>query len=211
MPKAVSVLIWIHVLVAAAFANPLAGNVMGVWPVAVAVAVPGIQLNPSLVPHKAPRPVLPRIDQNACPFEGCQFGRWTVRQSVRLYSTWKANRTLTATLRKGQVVTAISGIHITFAPSEVLVTAPIEQYDLKTGDHVFGYMHLGEGFFNAWFNGWWVDSFDGSGVAPACSRDCHARLVNPGRMEWWVQIEANRATGWTNQTDRFDGKDALAK
>jgi len=169
------------------------------------------QLNPSLVPRKAPRPALPKIDRNACPFEGCRFGTWTVRQSVPLYSTWKRNRTRVATLRRGQVVTAITGINITFAPSEILVTAPIDRYNLKPGDRVFKYQNLGEGFFNAWFNGLWVDDFDGSSVAPGCTRDCRAEVVNPGRVEWWVQIKtADRVTGWTRQTDRFDGKDALA-
>jgi len=170
-----------------------------------------LQLDPSLVPRKAPRPALPKIDQNACPFEGCQFGKWTVLQTVALYSTWKRDRTLVKTLRKGQVVTAITGINITFEPSEILVTAPIEQYNLKPGDRVFGYMNLGEGFFNAWFNGFWVDVFDASSVAPGCTRDCHAKVVKPGRLEWWVQIKlADSVTGWTKQTDRFDGKDALA-
>ena len=178
---------------------------------ALGVAALLLQLDPSLVPRKAPRPALPRIDQQACPFEGCQFGRWTVRQRVPLYSTWKRNRTLVVTLHKGQVVRAITGINITLEPSEILVTAPIEQYGLKPGDRVFGYMNLGEGFFNAWFNGLWLDVFDGSSVAPGCSRDCHARLVNPGRLEWWVQIKVtDRVAGWTRQTDRFDGKDAVA-
>jgi hypothetical protein len=109
------------------------------------------------------------------------------------------------------VVTAITGINITFEPSEILVTAPIEQYGLKRGDRVFGYMNLGEGFFNAWFNGLWLEVFDGSSVAPGCSRDCHAKLVNPGRVEWWVQIKvADRVAGWTKETDQFDGQDALA-
>ena len=175
------------------------------------VAVLLTQLDPSLVPRNAPRPALPKLDQNACPFEGCQFGKWTVRQSVALYSTWKRNRTLVMTLGKGQVVIAITGINITFEPSEILVTSPIEQYNLKPGDRVFGYMNLGEGFFNAWFNGLWVDVFDGSSVAPGCTRDCHARVVSPGRVEWWVQIKvADRVTGWSKQTDRFDGKDVLA-
>src|SRR5438477_560763 len=139
-----------------------------------------IQLDPSLVPRKALRPALPKIDQHACPFEGCQFGKWTVRQNVALYSTWKRNRTPVGTLRKGQVVTAITGINITFEPSEILVTATIDQYHLKLGDRVFGYMNLGEGFFNAWFNGFWVDVFDGSSVAPGCTRDCRAKVVSPG-------------------------------
>ncbi len=91
------------------------------------------------------------------------------------------------------------------------MTAPIDQYHLKPGDRVFGYMNLGEGFFNAWFKGFWVDVFDGSRVAPGCARDCYARILNPGRTEWWGEIAfGSRLVGWTKQTDRFDGKDALA-
>jgi len=169
-----------------------------------------IQLDPALVPRKAAKPALPKIDQHACPFEGCQLGRWTARQSVAVYSTWKLNRTRIATLRKGQVVTAITGINITFEPFEILMTAPIAQYNLTPGDRVFGYMNLGEGFFNAWFNGMWLETFDGSSIAPGCTRDCHGTVVKPGRMEWWVQIRfANGREGWTKQTDHFDGKDAL--
>ena len=170
-----------------------------------------IQLDPSLVARTAAKPALPRIDQHACPFEGCQFGRWTARQSLAVYSTWKPTRTRIATLRTGQVVTAITGINITFEPFEILVTAPIAQYNLNPGDHVFGYMNLGEGFFNAWFNGMWLETFDGSSIAPGCTRDCLGTLVKPGRMEWWVQIKLTSGVeGWTKQTDRFDGKDALA-
>ncbi len=169
-----------------------------------------IQLDPSLVPHQAAKPLLPKIDRNACPFEGCQFGKWTVRQNVNLYSTWRRNRTLVRTLHKGQVVRAMTGVHLTFEPSEILVTAPIEQYGLKPGDRVFGYMNIGEGFFSAWFNGLWVDEFDGSGVEPGCARHCQATMIRPGRVEWWVEIEVNgQVRGWTNRTDRFDGKDAL--
>jgi hypothetical protein len=168
------------------------------------------QLDPSLVPHRAPRPTLPKIVRNACPFEGCQFGRWVARERVPLYSTWQRTRTVVRTLDKGQVVTAVTGIHITYAPSEIRVTAPIQEYGLQPGDRVFGYMNVGEGVFNAWFNGSWVDGFDGSRVEPGCVRNCAAVLVRPGRFEWWVQIDVDGGvTGWTRQTDRFDGKDAL--
>jgi len=176
----------------------------------ILIAILLAQLDPSLVPRKLSRPTLPRVDEHACPFEGCRFGKWTVRQDVALYSTWKRNRTVVGRLRKGQVVTATTGINITFEPSEILVTAPIPQYNLQPGDLVFGYMNVGEGFLNAWFNGFWVDLFDSSAIAPGCVRNCAGKFVKPGRYEWWVRIRfGDRLTGWSNQTDRFDGKDAL--
>ena len=172
------------------------------------------QLNPSLAPRKAEKPALPKIDENACPFEGCQFGAWTSTDEVQLYSTWKSDRAPVVKVGKGDSVTALTGIHITFEPEEIQVTAPIPQYGLEPGDVVFGYMNLGEGVFNAWFKGNWVDEFDGSGtVRPddlGCSHKCNAKLVRPGRFEWWVEIKAkNGAVGWTQETSKFTGSDAL--
>jgi len=170
------------------------------------------QLSPALVPKQSPKPRLPKVNENACPFEGCQFGEWTVRKPVRLFSTWKRKQTPLRRLAKGEVVRALTGIHITFEPSEISVTAPMPQYGLKPGDTVFGYMNLGEGFFNAWFKGMWVEEFDGSAIVPGCSRNCSARLVKPGTFELWVQLRTrDGVTGWTKETDSFDGKDALGR
>jgi hypothetical protein len=170
------------------------------------------QLDSSLTPQPAPKPVLPKIDKNACPFEGCQFGAWTATDDVQLFSTWTEERKLVATISKGQQVTAITGVHITLASSEVQVTMPLPNYGLKPGDIVYGYMYKGEGVFSAWFNGYWVEDFDGSGVAGAgCNRNCSAKLLREGRFEWWVQVKMkDGTTDWTKDTDRFDGKDALS-
>lgn len=169
------------------------------------------QLNPALTPQTAPKPALPKIDQNACPFEGCQFGPWTAREQVQLFSTWKSGRKQVATISKGEKVTAITGVHVTAEPSESQITTPIPQYGLKPGDIIFGYMNLGEGVFNAWFNGYWVEDFDGSGIdGLGCSRKCNAKLIKPGRFEWWVEIKTkNGGLAWTRDGDKFDGTDAL--
>ena len=169
------------------------------------------QLDPSLTPQKAAKPNLPKIDEKSCPFEGCQFGAWTATDQVQLFSTWKEDRKPIVIVSKGEVVTAITGIHITFEPSEIQVTAPIADYGLKPGDTIFGYVYKGEGVFSAWFNGYWVEEFDGSGVADAgCTRKCNGKLLKEGHVEWWVEIKTKDGTvGWTKDTDKFDGKDAL--
>lgn len=173
------------------------------------------QLNPALTPQKAPKPALPKIDENACPFEGCRFGKWTAREPVQLYSTWRSDRKPLRTLGKGEAATAVTGVYITFEPAEIQVTAPMPQYGLNPGDTVFGYMSIGEGFFNAWFNGYWVQEFDGSGVespdGSGCNRNCTGKLLKPARSEWWVKIRTNDGTiGWAKDADKFDGADALA-
>jgi hypothetical protein len=173
------------------------------------------QLDPAITPQTAPKPTLPKIEENACPFEGCQFGSWTAHEQVQLYSTWKPDRKPVSTIAKGDEVTAVTGIYITFEPSEIQVTAPMPDYGLKPGDMVFGYMSHGEGFFSAWFNGYWVELFDGSGIETTddsgCHRKCNAKLLKPGRAEWWVEVKAQDGTiGWTKDSDKFDGSDALA-
>jgi len=179
------------------------------------VALPGLlaapQLDPSLTPQKAPKPTLPKIDEKACPFEGCQFGPWTATDQVQLFSTWKKDRKPLVTISKGEAVTAITGVHVTFEPSEIKVTAPMPAYGLKPGDMIYGYMYKGEGVFSAWSNGYWVEDFDGSGIAEAgCNRNCNARLLKDGRTEWCVEIKTNDGTtGWTKDTNKFAGKDAL--
>ncbi len=175
-------------------------------------ALLALQLNPALVPHRAPQPRLPKVDTSACPFEGCQFGAWTATDAVPIFKTWKAKGPPVRWLKKGDPVTALTGINITFEPARMEVTAPMSQYGLIPGDMIFGYMNLGEGVFNAWFNGTWVEEFDGSGVTGlGCARHCTAKLVKPGRAEWWVQVRlADGTTGWTKDADKFDGKDALA-
>ncbi len=173
------------------------------------------QLDPALTPQKAPKPALPKIDENACPFEGCQYGTWIARDQVLLYSTWKSDIKPLRTIAKGEAVTALTSVHITFEPSEIQVTASMPQYGLKPGDIIFGYMSIGEGYFSAWFNGNWVEEFDGSGIealdGSGCRRNCTAKLLKSGRSEWWVKLKTkDGTTGWTKHDDKFHGKDALA-
>ena len=183
------------------------------WRILTQAVLLAAQLDPSLTPHKAPKPALPKVDQNSCPFEGCQFGTWTVTQPARIYSTWEPQRKLLRTLPAGEKVSALTGVYITIEPSQVRVTAPMPEYNLKPGDTVFLYMSIGEGFYSAWFNGYWVDEFDGSSIRGlGCNRGCTAELLKPGRTEWWVRIKAADGTiGWTRDSDHFDGKDALAR
>jgi len=173
-------------------------------------------IDPALTPQKSPKPTLPKIDQNACPFEGCQFGQWTATETVQVFSTWKSERKPLRNIEKGETVTAVTGIYITYEPAEIRVTEPISQYDLKPGDLVLGYMNLGEGFLNAWFNGYWVEEFDGSMIempdGSGCQRKCNAKLLKPSRSEWWVEVKTkDGTTGWIKDAEKFDGKDSLAR
>lgn len=46
-------------------------------------------------------------------------------ERVQIYSTWKADRKALGSVEKGETVQALTGIHITFEPEEIQVTAPM--------------------------------------------------------------------------------------
>jgi hypothetical protein len=164
---------------------------------------------------EAKRPALPVVDINACPFEGCRFGKWTVIRTSALYTTWKANRRAIGTLEKGQVVTGMTGVHVTRRPDVIYVFRAIPELGLKAGDVVLRYMYLGEGYANIWANGRYIKSADLTFVTEksgfGCLRDCQAAVEENGEKEWWVEVKTSSGeVGWTKADYNFDGVDALA-
>jgi len=161
-----------------------------------------------------PEPSLPVIDYNACPFEGCHFGKWIVSRDSTVYSTWRRGRKPVATLQKGQVVTGLTGVHITHAPDRIEVSSPIAELGLQPGDIILRYMYRGEGFADIWTKGQWKKEYDcgfitekdGSG----CSRDCPAKVISSGRKDWWVRVKTSQGSiGWTKVEGQFDCMDLL--
>lgn len=131
-----------------------------------------------------------------------------------LYSTWRRGRKILRRLRKGEVVTALTGIYITFRPDEYRVIAPLsdeglESVDddgLKPGDTIFGYMNRGEGALDVWFKGHWVPGFYAGGFDTlGCNPVCTTKLLKRGRSEWWVKLKTKEGTiGWTKDGYKFD-------
>lgn len=161
-------------------------------------------------------PELPVVDENACPFEGCTFGKWKVAKGSTVYSSWKDDRVAIAKLTIGQEVTGLTGVHITRKPDRILVKQDLPTLGLKRGDVVLRYMNLGEGFANLWAGGKWHKDEDGSFISEedgmGCQRDCAAVVIEKGVKEWWVQIKtADAKIGWVLVEGNFEGMDSLAE
>jgi hypothetical protein len=160
-------------------------------------------------------PSLPVIDLNACPFEGCSFRKWIVLSETQMYSTWKnEGRKNVVTLAKGQIVTGLTGVHLTFEPDRIRVLKAMPELRVQPGDIILRYMYQGEGFADIWVNGEWKKSYDCSFVTEeddsGCLRNCSARVISEGRKEWWVRIQtAGGITGWSLAGDQFDCMDSL--
>ena len=162
----------------------------------------------------APEPALPVIDYDACPFEGCAFRKWIVSKDVALYSTWKNEREPVTTLKKGQVVAGLTGVHLTFEPDRIQVLQPLPELGLQPGDIILLYMNRGEGFADIWANGKWWKEYDCSFIAaqndPSCLGKCSAKEILKGRKEWWVQVKTSDGlTGWSKAAGQFNCMDML--
>jgi hypothetical protein len=161
-----------------------------------------------------PAPVLPVIDYNACPFEGCTFGKWILTRDSEIFSTWKLPRKPVASLRTGEVVTGLTGVHITHSPDRVEVLSAIPELGVQPGDVILRYMYRGEGYADIWVKGTWHREYDCTFITEktdgGCLRDCAAKVVSAGRKDWWVRLRTSQGSiGWTKVEDQFNCIDSL--
>lgn len=160
-------------------------------------------------------PSLPVVDDNACPFEGCTFRKWFVARDSTIFSSWKDDRKPVSTLKKGEVVTGLTGVHITYEPDRIKVLKPIPELHLQPGDIILRYMYHGEGFADIWVKGQWKKEYDCTFITEkdgsGCLRDCLAKVVSEGRKDWWVRLKtAQGSIGWAKVEDQFDCMDDLS-
>jgi hypothetical protein len=158
-------------------------------------------------------PSLPKVDLNSCPFEGCQFGKWTADKPVTVYSTWKTGRKPIAKLQKAEEVIALTGINLTIRPAKGIFSQDSPMLGAKKGDVAYMYQNCGEGASDLWTHGRFIKCADpnfswkrGSG----CEDKCDGKYTDLGKSEWWAQIRLkNGSTGWVLAPGNFDGTDAL--
>jgi hypothetical protein len=163
-----------------------------------------------------PAPSLPFYDWKACPFEGCVYRQWIARKSVVSYDTWKKDRRPIAQIAKGDVVTGVTGVVITFVPGLIRVDHDLPDGSLKRGDTILTYTYRGEGYAAVWFKGRYYSEFDISFTkwpdGQGCGGShCAATYVSLGKKVWWAQVKHKSGRmAWVNmeQAD-FEGIDLL--
>jgi hypothetical protein len=165
-------------------------------------------------------PTVPFEDEGACPFEGCVYREWTAKSAIRVRTARRIDASIAFMLRAGERVAALTGIVITVKAGRVQFR---ESRTLKTGsgsvridpgETLYLLTYQGEGFTKAWFKGKLFIDVDTveffNGVCDIEPSRCAGRIIEKSQTEWWVQVR-NRAggVGWTNEAEKFDGKDAL--
>jgi len=183
------------------------------------IAVDAPRQQPEQKPYVAPftsmpePPKLPKVDLNSCPFEGCQFGKWTATATVVVYSTWESMREPITTLSKGDVVTALTGVNIVLQPGKGVFDRDVALYGAKKGDTAYMYQDCGEGAVDLWVHGRFIKCADPEfswQPGYGCQKNCDGRWLSLGKSEWWAQIRlSDGTTGWVLMEGNFDGVDAL--
>jgi hypothetical protein len=176
------------------------------------------------------KPPLPFYDWNACPFECCRYGSWTLRQSVSFHQSHAEGSRVTFRLEQGQIVTGITGVVITKRCGTTRATKSAEivgiakdgvspSLSLKPGETICTLHSEGENESLFWYDG---NLYSGelpdpedSGKSP---RSEELRTETKPVTEWWVMIKAASVcngiscragdVGWSRETSAFEHMDA---
>lgn len=170
-------------------------------------------------------PPLPYEDAGACPFEGCKYREWQVNAAASIHAIRRDDSPILATVAKGEKVQALTGVVVTIKASRVQfdktqqLSSSAGPIEVMPGQTLYLLTYLGEGNSRAWLNGTLYRWVDISGVTRAdgwCGfgdrSRCAGRELEKPETQWWVQIRtAAGKVGWTRETTKFDGKDALGR
>ena len=161
----------------------------------------------------------------ACPFECCQYNRWTARVPITVYGAERDTLNVTGRLEAGTQFEAETGnVHV--SPIGLVVVTDSVSVErpgggtalLSPGDTVRVLDYIGEGYYHVMADD---DEFLASAfwAPPGVDRstygigDIRGDLVRAPGYDWWVRIRdsANRI-GWIRMTEgvRVDGDDACA-
>jgi hypothetical protein len=149
------------------------------------------------------------IAKGACPFECCQYRKWTVIDDTDLVDA-PGSTTVVGRAVKGSRVDGLTGeVHL--RPEPVLV---LKDGELPKDTIAFLLDYGGEGYYNVYTRGKTIST--SVAVARYCfhvSDECWGeRLQAPGEGKvavWWVKIKLpNGVIGWTDKSAHFGNMDA---
>lgn len=136
------------------------------------------------------KPEVPYVQKNICPFECCQYGKWTAKCILTAYKYEGDIQKVAYTLKPGEEFMALTGnVHI----KELGIAMVTESFDsFKENDVVFVLSYKGQGRYDIWSKGevkhdivlFWSDKnlFPPGPVV----------MKQPPKMFWWVLIQNRR-------------------
>ncbi len=147
----------------------------------------------------------------ACPFECCQYGKWTLDSSADLRITPSTTASIVAHLGKGTQVIADTGFVVVNPVGLIVGMSDFRQketgLELHRGDTLFVLDKMGEGRWHGRLHGepvtvssWEIDTDGNYG----------AKLVRAPRSVWWVHFTVSGSPGGWGLMDEIQehGADA---
>ncbi len=171
----------------------------------------------SIVYAQDDKPNVPYIQNNVCPFECCQYGKWIAKSRLKAYKTEGDSSTIAFTIKPGEQFTAIKGnVHVV----KLGIVVITESFDIfSKGDNVFVLSYKGEGFYDVWYKGKVLKDIEQFWPDELSKQTGKSRSKQLPEMIWWVLVknEAGKQ-GWlmlkniSNNgfllNERIDGMDA---
>lgn len=139
------------------------------------------------------------LQAGACPFECCQYGKWTARRDLTVVASPSDEARVVTRIAPGTVFDAITGQTRTIA-GIFRFSRPVGRFG--AGDRVWVYDYLGEGHYRAWVGGAMRDiellpTTPGFEVKAAMG----SWEVEPAQT-WWVQVRiSDGVEGWLDMAD----------
>lgn len=173
-------------------------------------------LTHSALPVKAQNsPSLPYVNEGVCPFECCQYGKWTATKEITVFSRPDQKSAELFTINKDEEFVAETGYVLTVSTGKwaMLDTLKLDRlYKGKNkivypGDTLYVLHYLGEGYYKVWYKG---DEYEGPEDFwnPYSGRKV-SEQIDLERTEWWVKTK-NKAglEGWFLKEGNVWGLDA---
>ena len=124
------------------------------------------------------------------------------------YKDRQPNSSIVFRSQQGEKVTGLTGVVITLRPGKALIKQAgtlgedKNKVRVKKGEELYLLNYMGEGYFKFWLRGRiYSDEMAGGNAV--------VRLLSEPETVWWVKVkDSHGRTGWTKETNHFDGMDA---
>ena len=148
---------------------------------------------------------VPFVRKDACPFEGCTYGKWPVRKEATIHSDPDRTATVIAILTPGQEVNAVTGeVHVVPGRARVVGKPHKSASDLDPTREFLILDYMGEGY-SAVYQAGRFSSVKIARTKKRCQenpdlrwRECWAEIIEEPSVDWWVLIKTldGQHEGW---------------